>query len=78
MKKELGLFALLLKEKRKETGLTQQHLATKAGVGLRFVREVEQGKRTIRLDRLNDVLSLFGYCAGPVRIEENNGNAEKR
>lgn len=62
-------FSHFLKQKRKETNLTQQELAQKAGVGLRFVREVEQGKNSIRLDKLNNILSLFGYEAGPVRQE---------
>ncbi|MBK8514705.1 MAG: helix-turn-helix transcriptional regulator [Saprospiraceae bacterium] len=35
-------------------------LAEKAGVGLRFVRELEQGKETLRLDKVNQVLNLFG------------------
>lgn len=64
-------FSHFLKQKRKETNLTQQELAQKAGVGLRFVREVEQGKNSIRLDKLNNILSLFGYEAGPVRQEIN-------
>ncbi len=49
-----------VKEKRKEYGLTQIDLSQKSGVGLRFVRELEQGKETLRLDKVNQVLSLFG------------------
>ncbi len=49
-----------IKEKRKEYGLTQVDLAQKSGVGLRFVRELEQGKETLRLDKVNQVLALFG------------------
>ncbi|MFP4418156.1 MAG: helix-turn-helix transcriptional regulator [Chitinispirillaceae bacterium] len=71
-------FAAFFKQKRKETSLTQQELARKAGVGLRFIREVEQGKKTIRLDTLNAVLSLFGYCAAPVRMEELDDSTSKR
>jgi y4mF family transcriptional regulator len=62
-------FSTFLKQKRKETNLTQEQLALKAGVGLRFIRELEQGKKSIRLDKVNAVLSLFGYEAGPVRQE---------
>jgi y4mF family transcriptional regulator len=80
--RELGPFATFFKQKRKETGLTQRQLAEKAGVGLRFVRDVEQGKKTIRLDSLNAVLSLFGYSAGPVyysgRDEEYDDDITKR
>ncbi len=49
-----------IKDKRKEFGLTQVDLSQKSGVGLRFVRELEQGKETLRLDKVNQVLALFG------------------
>jgi uncharacterized protein len=62
----------LVKEKRKQLGLTQQQLAEKAGVGLRFLRELEQGKNTLRIDKVNQVLKLFGYEMGPVLINRNN------
>ena len=51
---------------RKRFGLTQVDLAAKAGVGLRFVRELEQGKQTLRIDKVNQVLALFGYEVGAV------------
>lgn len=54
-----------VKEKRKSANLTQPELAEKAGVGLRFVRELEQGKQSLRLDKVNQVLQLFGYEVGP-------------
>lgn len=50
-----------LKRLRKQYGLTQEQLALKAGVGLNFVRELEQGKPTVRLDKVNQVLNLFNY-----------------
>jgi y4mF family transcriptional regulator len=56
-----------LRAKRKQLHLTQTELAEKAGVGLRFVREMEQGKMTLRLDKVNQVLRLFGYELGPVK-----------
>ena len=62
----------LVKEKRKQLSLTQQQLAEKAGVGLRFLRELEQGKNTLRIDKVNQVLKLFGYEMGPVLINRNN------
>ena len=49
-----------VKEMRKEYGLTQVDLSQKSGVGLRFVRELEQGKETLRLDKVNQVVALFG------------------
>ena len=58
--------ARFVKEKRKSVRLTQLELAEKAGVGLRFVRELEQGKQSLRLDKVNQVLQLFGYEVGPV------------
>lgn len=61
-----------VKEKRGLAGLTQPELAEKAGVGLRFVRELEQGKATLRLDKVNQVLQLFGYQVGPVPINRDN------
>lgn len=46
--------------------LTQVDLAEKSGVGLRFVRELEQGKETLRIDKINQVLALFGHEVGVV------------
>jgi len=54
-----------LKNKRKQLNLTQQQLAAKAGVGLRFIRDLEQGKITLRMDKVNQVLKLFGQELGP-------------
>ena len=55
-----------VKRMRRETGLTQVDLSEKARVGLRFVRELEQGKESLRLDKVNQVLSLFGSQVGVV------------
>lgn len=55
-----------VKKKRKSVELTQPELAEKAGVGLRFIRELEQGKESLRLDKVNQVLQLFGYEVGAV------------
>ncbi|MFT4154597.1 helix-turn-helix transcriptional regulator [Parafilimonas sp.] len=65
----LGSF---VKNKRNAVKLTQSELAQKAGVGLRFMRELEQGKQTLRLDKVNQVLTLFGYELGPVQQQSNN------
>ncbi len=56
-----------IKEKRRTYGLTQVDLAQKSGVGLRFVRELEQGKLTLRLDKVNQVLALFGAHMAPAQ-----------
>lgn len=58
----------LVKEKRKNARLTQPQLAAKAGVGLRFIRDLEQGKASLRTDTINKVLFLFGKCLGPVDL----------
>lgn len=54
--------------KRKQLGLTQVMLADKAGVGLRFVRELETDKPTLQMDKVNLVLMLFGAELGPVPL----------
>ena len=60
-----------LKERRRLAKLTQQELSEKAGVGLRFVRDLEQGKQTLRLDKVNQVLRLFGYELGAIESKRN-------
>lgn len=67
--------AAFVKEMRKKFNLTQVDLADKSGVGLRFVRELEQGKQTLRMDKINQVLSLFGRQVGAV---ETGGGSRKR
>ena len=59
--------AKFVKERRRQAKLTQQTLALKAGVGLRFVRDLEQGKVALKLDKVNQVLALFGHEVGPVK-----------
>ncbi len=54
-----------VKEQRKKHNLTQPQLADRAGVGLRFVRDLEQGKPSLRLDKVNQVLGLFGHSMQP-------------
>lgn len=63
--------ANFVKIKRKSVKLTQPELAEKAGVGLRFIRELEQGKESLRLDKVNQVLQLFGYQVGAVPQTSN-------
>ena len=62
--------ASFVKQRRKQLRLTQSELAMRAGVGLRFVRELEQGKSTLRLDKVNQVLALFSAEVGAVSIIE--------
>jgi y4mF family transcriptional regulator len=57
---------------RKELNLSQNELAMRVGVGLRFIRDVEQGKETIRLDKLNQVLRYFGLEVGAVKMRRED------
>ncbi len=57
--------------KRKSLKMTQLEMSEKAGVGIRFVRELEKGKKTLKMDKVNQVLSLFGYELGPVQTLPN-------
>ncbi len=63
--------AAFVKAKRREQGWTQVQLAEYAGVGLRFIRELEQGKASLRLDRVNQVQDLFSACVGPVPMDRS-------
>ena len=59
-----------IKEQRKRNKLTQEEFALRSGLGLRFVRELEQGKPTVRLDKVNQALAMFGSHAVPGPIEQ--------
>ena len=58
---------MVVKSLRKQYGLTQEDLAMKSGVGLCFVRNVEQGKQTLRMDKVNQLLYLFNYELTPAK-----------
>ena len=59
-----------IKQERKKAGLTQEEFALRTGLGLRFVRELEQGKETVRMDKVNQALRMFGMEAVPGRIRK--------
>ena len=61
----MSILRSFVKNQRKKHGLTQSQLADRAGVGLRFIRDLEQGKPTLRLDKVNQVLGLFGHSMQP-------------
>lgn len=61
-----------VKQRRKEAGLTQMELANKAGLGLRFVRELEQGKTSLRMDKVDQLLFLFGHKLNPVPLRNDD------
>lgn len=64
--------ARFVKEQRKMYHLTQVDLSEKSGVGLRFVRDLEQGKTSLRMDKVNQVLDMFGAELGPVKKERGD------
>ena len=61
-----------VKVMRKQYNLTQVELSEKSGVGLRLVRELEQGKQTLRLDKANQILNLFGSEVGVVPLSKTD------
>lgn len=61
-----------VKTKRKSLGLSREEFAQKAGVGLRFLRELEQGKETLKMDKVNQVLYLFGMQLGALPMDRTN------
>lgn len=63
---EAGPIANLVRIKRKKLGYTQLELSKRIGVGLRFLKELEQGKKSLRLDKVTQVLNYFGYEVAPV------------
>jgi y4mF family transcriptional regulator len=66
-----------VKAKRRALGLTQRDLADRAGLGLRFIRDLEQGKESLRLDKVNQVLALFGHQMEPAPFRIEEGDDEK-
>ena len=60
-----------VKERRKLAKLTQVELANRAGVGLRFIRELEQGKQTLKMDKVNHILYMFGHQLAPVPMKHD-------
>ena len=65
------MIGTFIKQKRREAGLTQKEFAMRSGLGLRFVRELEQGKETVRMDKVNQALAMFGFVLVPERIEKH-------
>lgn len=65
LEQETGPIANLVRAKRKELGYTQHELSRRIGVGLRFLKELELGKQTLRIDKVNQVLNYFGYELQP-------------
>ena len=66
----MNKIAVFIKENRKAAGLTQEEFAIRSGLGLRFIRELEQGKETVRMDKVNAALSMFDMEAVPGRKDK--------
>ena len=67
----MNKIAEYIKTNRRAAGLTQQEFALRSGLGLRFIRELEQGKETVRMDKVNAALAMFDMEAVPGRIERD-------
>ena len=67
----MNKIAEFVKRKRKEAGLTQEEFSVRSGLGLRFVRDLEQGKETVRMDKVNTALAMFNMEAVPGRKEND-------
>jgi len=70
----MNKIAEFVKQNRKAAGLTQEEFAVRSGLGLRFVRELEQGKETVRMDKVNQALAMFGMEAVPGRSEDEGSS----
>lgn len=62
----------IIKQKRKSLKLTQEDLSAKSGLGLRLIREIEQGKTSMRMDKVNQLLALFGMELIPAPKQRTN------
>ena len=69
---EQTILSKYVKAMRKQYNLTQVELSEKSGGGLRLVRELEQGKQTLRLDKVNQILNLFGSEIGVVPMTKTD------
>ncbi len=72
----MNRIAEYVKRERKKAGLTQEEFAKRSGLGLRFIRKLEQGEETVRMDKVNQALAMFGMVAGPVDIREAGDDHE--
>lgn len=63
-----------VKEHRKEVDLTQEEFAERAGVALTVIRKIEQGKTNLNLEKVNQVLKMFGHVLMPVSLKEIKDN----
>ena len=67
----MNKIAEFIKTNRKAAGLTQKDFAMRSGLGLRFISDLEQGKETVRMDKVNEALAMFGMESVPGRKDKN-------
>lgn len=67
-----SILAAFVKVERKKIKLTQEEFAERAGVALNVIRKIEQGKSDLTITKVNQVLLMFGYTLGPIKIELNH------
>ncbi len=65
-----------MKQRRKEVNRTQKEFAERAGVALTVIRKIEQGKTNLNLEKVNQVLAMFGHELNPTKIEERSEKDE--
>ncbi|MBR3469673.1 MAG: helix-turn-helix transcriptional regulator [Lachnospiraceae bacterium] len=68
----MNKIADFIKTERKKAGLTQEEFALRSGLGLRFVQELERGKETVRLDKVNQALRMFGMETVPGEMDRED------
>jgi y4mF family transcriptional regulator len=66
----MKILSEFVKEKRKEANLSQEEFAERAGVALTVIRKIEQGKCNLNLEKVNQVLKMFGHELAPVSSKE--------
>ena len=77
MEKQLMPLREFVRQKRKFLRMTQKEMSEKSGVGIRFIRELERGKETLKMDKINQVLDLFGFELGPIESTKINRDNEE-
>lgn len=77
MQEQLKALSEFVRQRRKSLKMTQKEMSEKSGVGIRFIRELERGKETLKMDKVNQVLDLFGFELGPIESTKVNGNNEE-
>jgi len=77
MQDQLIALSEFVRRKRKSLRMTQKEMSEKSGVGIRFIRELERGKETLKMDKINQVLDLFGFELGPIESTKVNGSNEE-